>query len=58
MVIFQLMAQTVMDTAQKTKRIFGVIMIQNMARLQNGMMLLQEKSYIILREDRGMPEVI
>ena len=33
-------------------------MVQNMARLQNGMMLLQEKSYITLREDQGMPEII
>ena len=46
MVILQSMVQTVTDTAQKTKRTFGVIMVQNMARLQNGMMLLQEKSYI------------
>ena len=46
------------DPAQKTKRTFGVIMVQNMARLQNGMMLLQEKSYITLREDQGMPEII
>ena len=58
MVIFQSMVQTVTDTAKKTKRTFGVIMVQNMARLQNGMMLLQEKSYITLREDQGMPEII
>lgn len=51
-------ANRVTDTAQKTKRTFGVIMVQNMARLQNGMMLLQEKSYITLQEDRGMLEII
>ena len=42
----------------ENKKNFGVIMVQNMARLQNGMMLLQEKSYITLREDQGMPEII
>ncbi len=40
MVILPLTVQTAMDTVQKIKRSFGAIMIQNMARFQNGTMLL------------------